>query len=157
MYVFCTIDPPAITTEIPHTLRVMPGDEHKIDCAATGNPQPNVVWRKSDVVEIPIPDGYVGMYGRFQVYSSLLQVYGDDMGNVYNITNLIADNHLLYVNSQTSPGNYTCRAENTVGSDEKQMAIVIISKVIFAATCMWLFSMYVFWLCNCRSSGNVER
>lgn len=68
------IDPPAITTEIPHTLRVMPGDEHKIDCAATGNPQPSVVWRKSDVVDIPMADGDVGMCGRFQVYSSLLQV-----------------------------------------------------------------------------------
>lgn len=61
VYFLYHIDPPAITTEIPHTLRVMPGDEHKIDCAATGNPQPSVVWRKSDVVDTPMADGDVGM------------------------------------------------------------------------------------------------
>lgn len=77
-YVFCTIDPPAITTEIPHTLRVMPGDEHKIDCAATGNPQPSVVWRKSDTVDNPMPYGNVGMWPFSSVFK-FCRRYRDDM------------------------------------------------------------------------------
>lgn len=42
------IDPPVITSDIPQTVTIMPGDEFTIACEATGNPLPNIFWARND-------------------------------------------------------------------------------------------------------------
>lgn len=49
---FVLTDPPTIVTNMPSSLRLLAGDSAVIECNATGNPQPRVIWRKDETEDV---------------------------------------------------------------------------------------------------------
>ena len=47
------LDPPSITKQLQHTVRLPLGGQLKLECAATGNPFPQIQWTKDGSPKIP--------------------------------------------------------------------------------------------------------
>ncbi|XP_055070751.2 matrix-remodeling-associated protein 5 [Misgurnus anguillicaudatus] len=92
--------------------KVSYGGELKVDCIASGLPNPEIAWS--------LPDG--------TVINSVLQ--SDDSG-VRRKRYVVFDNGTLYFNEvgMKEEGDYTCYAENRIGKDEMKVNIRVVASV----------------------------
>ncbi|MGH0158162.1 UNVERIFIED_CONTAM: hypothetical protein FKN15_035156 [Acipenser sinensis] len=86
------------------------GDDLKVDCRASGAPEPEITWG--------LPDG--------TMVNSVLQA--DDSGTRRR-RYVLFHNGTLYLNKVgvAEEGDYTCYAENTLGKDEMKVHVTIVT------------------------------
>lgn len=86
------------------------GKEFKVDCKASGSPEPEISWS--------LPDG--------TVINNVMQA--DDSGR-RSRRYILFDNGTLYFNKVgiAEEGDYTCHAENTLGKDEMKVHITVVA------------------------------
>ncbi|XP_066565632.1 immunoglobulin superfamily member 10 [Amia ocellicauda] len=86
------------------------GNDLKVDCKASGAPEPEISWG--------LPDG--------TLLNSVLQA--DDNGG-RSRRYVLFDNGTLYLNKvgMSEEGDYTCYAENTLGKDEMKVHITVVT------------------------------
>ncbi|XP_015275106.1 PREDICTED: immunoglobulin superfamily member 10 [Gekko japonicus] len=86
------------------------GKEFKVDCKASGSPEPEISWS--------LPDG--------TVINNVMQA--DDSGHRSRRYTLF-DNGTLYFNEVgiAEEGDYTCYAQNTLGKDEMKVHITVVA------------------------------
>ncbi|XP_077204780.1 immunoglobulin superfamily member 10 isoform X2 [Paroedura picta] len=86
------------------------GKDFKVDCKASGSPEPEISWS--------LPDG--------TVINNVMQA--DDSGR-RSRRYVLFDNGTLYFNKVgiSEEGDYTCHAQNTLGKDEMKVHISVIA------------------------------
>ncbi|XP_063162631.1 immunoglobulin superfamily member 10 [Candoia aspera] len=86
------------------------GKDFKVDCKASGSPEPEISWS--------LPDG--------TTINNVMQA--DDSGYGFKRYTLF-DNGTLYFNKvgMTEEGDYTCHAQNTFGKDEMKVHIRVVA------------------------------
>ncbi|KAM6443079.1 immunoglobulin superfamily member 10 isoform 2-T2 [Liasis olivaceus] len=86
------------------------GKDFKVDCKASGSPEPEISWS--------LPDG--------TTINNVMQA--DDSGSRFKRYTLF-DNGTLYFNKvgMTEEGDYTCHAQNTLGKDEMKVHIRVVA------------------------------
>ncbi|XP_029786856.1 matrix-remodeling-associated protein 5 [Suricata suricatta] len=91
--------------------KVFYGGDLKVDCVATGLPNPEVSWS--------LPDG--------SLVNSFMQ---SDDGGVRTKRYVVFNNGTLYFNDvgMREEGDYTCFAENQVGKDEKRVRVKVVTE-----------------------------
>ncbi|MBN3292730.1 IGS10 protein, partial [Polypterus senegalus] len=110
MKVIVTMKPAKIEYKQYVQKQVPFGKDLKVDCRASGAPEPEITWG--------LPDG--------TVVNSVLQA--DDSGR-RSRRYVLFDNGTLYLNKvgMTEEGDYTCYAENTLGKDEMTVHITVVT------------------------------
>ncbi|XP_043928384.1 matrix-remodeling-associated protein 5 [Protopterus annectens] len=91
--------------------KVMHGGDLKVDCIATGLPNPEISWA--------LPDG--------TMINSVMQ--SDDSG-IRTRRYVVFDNGTLFFNDvgKKEEGDYTCYAENKIGKDEMKVHVKVITE-----------------------------
>ncbi|XP_054839860.1 immunoglobulin superfamily member 10 [Eublepharis macularius] len=86
------------------------GKDFKVDCKASGSPEPEISWS--------LPDG--------TVINNVMQA--DDSGH-RSRRYILFDNGTLYLNKVgiAEEGDYTCYAQNTLGKDEMKVHITVVA------------------------------
>ncbi|XP_026520907.1 immunoglobulin superfamily member 10 [Notechis scutatus] len=86
------------------------GKDFKVDCKASGSPEPEITWS--------LPDG--------TTINNAMQA--DDSGHTLKKYTLF-DNGTLYFNKvgMMEEGDYTCHAQNTLGKDEMKVQIKVVA------------------------------
>ncbi|KAJ8367831.1 hypothetical protein SKAU_G00078590 [Synaphobranchus kaupii] len=110
MQVSVSMKPAKIMTKPLGKKQVPYGNDLKVDCKASGAPEPEISWG--------LPDG--------TVLNSAMQS-DDSRGRTRRY--VLFDNGTLYFNKigMTEEGDYTCYAENTVGKDEMHVHISVLT------------------------------
>ncbi|XP_056139886.1 immunoglobulin superfamily member 10 [Lampris incognitus] len=112
MKVFVSMKPAKIEAKLYGKKHVPYGNDLKVDCKASGAPEPEISWG--------LPDG--------TVVNSALQSDGSSGGGRTR-RYILFDNGTLYLNqvSMSEEGDYTCYAENQVGKDEMHVHITVVT------------------------------
>nr|XP_020637564.1 immunoglobulin superfamily member 10 [Pogona vitticeps] len=110
MKVSVTMKPAKIDQKLYFKKSVPYGKDFKVDCKASGSPEPEISWS--------LPDG--------TVINNVMQA--DDSGHRSRRYTLF-DNGTLYFNKVgiAEEGDYTCYAQNTLGKDEMKVHITIVA------------------------------
>ncbi|XP_035240144.1 immunoglobulin superfamily member 10 isoform X2 [Anguilla anguilla] len=110
MKVSVSMKPAKIMTKPLGKKQVPYGNDLKVDCKASGSPEPEISWG--------LPDG--------TVLNSVMQS-DDSRGRTRRY--ILFDNGTLYFNKigMTEEGDYTCYAENTLGKDEMHVHISVLT------------------------------
>ncbi|XP_061072506.1 immunoglobulin superfamily member 10 [Conger conger] len=110
MKVSVSMKPAKIMTKPLGKKQVPFGNDLKVDCKASGTPEPEISWG--------LPDG--------TVLNSAMQA-DDSRGRTRRY--VLFDNGTLYFNKigMTEEGDYTCYAENTLGKDEMHVHISVLT------------------------------
>ncbi|KAJ8410702.1 hypothetical protein AAFF_G00186590 [Aldrovandia affinis] len=110
MKVSVSMKPAKIMTKPSGKKQVPYGKDLKVDCKASGAPEPEISWG--------LPDG--------TVLNSAMQS-DDSRGRTRRY--VLFDNGTLYFNNvgMAEEGDYTCYAENTVGKDEMHVHITVLT------------------------------
>jgi hypothetical protein len=97
------IDAPEIMASNSSSHNIILGEIMYLQCSYTGVPAPIVQWFHNDVL---LMDG----------------VNGTIINVNHNTTSIVKDEV-----DRTSGGTYTCRASNSVGTDQKSYSIILVS------------------------------
>nr|XP_006116010.1 immunoglobulin superfamily member 10 isoform X1 [Pelodiscus sinensis] len=110
MKVSVTMKPAKIDQKQYFKKQVPYGKDFKMDCKASGSPEPEISWS--------LPDG--------TMINNVMQA--DDSGH-RSQKYILFDNGTLYFNKvgKAEEGDYTCYAQNTLGKDEMKVHITVIA------------------------------
>lgn len=102
---------PAKIDQKQHFKRLVPyGKDFRVDCKASGSPEPEITWS--------LPDG--------TMINNVMQA--DDSGH-RSRRYILFENGTLYFNKVgiAEEGDYTCYAQNTLGKDEMKVHITVVA------------------------------
>uniref|UniRef100_A0A8C3SZ32 Immunoglobulin superfamily member 10 n=1 Tax=Chelydra serpentina TaxID=8475 RepID=A0A8C3SZ32_CHESE len=110
MKVSVTMKPAKIDQKQYFKKQVLYGKDFKVDCKASGSPEPEISWS--------LPDG--------TMINNVMQA--DDSGR-RSRRYILFDNGTLYFNKVgiAEEGDYTCYAQNTLGKDEMKVHITVVT------------------------------
>ncbi|XP_032630203.1 immunoglobulin superfamily member 10 [Chelonoidis abingdonii] len=110
MKVSVTMKPAKIDQKQYFKKQVLYGKDFKVDCKASGSPEPEISWS--------LPDG--------TMINNVMQA--DDSGR-RSRRYILFDNGTLYFNKVgiSEEGDYTCYAQNTLGKDEMKVHITVVT------------------------------
>ncbi|XP_076839012.1 matrix-remodeling-associated protein 5 [Brachyhypopomus gauderio] len=93
--------------------KVMYGSDLKVDCVASGLPNPKIQWA--------LPDG--------TMVNSIKKTDSSSSGRIRRY--VVFDNGTLFFNEvgMREEGNYTCYAENQIGKDEMKVHVKVVAQV----------------------------
>ncbi|XP_030634815.1 matrix-remodeling-associated protein 5 [Chanos chanos] len=105
--------PPKIEQKLPSDQKVMYGGDLKVDCVASGLPNPKIQWA--------LPDG--------TMINSVMK--HDSISSGRSRRYVVFDNGTLYFNEvgMREEGDYTCYAENQIGKDEMKVHVKVVADV----------------------------
>ena len=121
-YGISTAAPIIITPDSKQSYKVTNGDS--ITCTATGNPVPDIVWVNSDGSEID--------ESRLVTNSTM----DTDISNIPSV-------NVSMTIRWSDDGNYTCRANNSIGSYTNTVHIIVQRKLsMYADFCAWILQFF---------------